>query len=234
MRELEALGDPAARAGMARFGIDTTTALGVSVTSLRQLAKPLRRDHQLALDLWDTGVHEARLLATMIDDPHEVTTAQMEGWAAGFNSWDLVDQCCGNLFDKTPFARSKALEWSVRSEEFVKRAGFALMACLAVHDKQAADEDFTPFFERIEAEANDARNFVKKAVNWALRQIGNRNAALNERAIQTGLRVQQIGSPPARWIASNALRELRSEAVQRRLDPAGQPSLVVEWVSEGA
>jgi 3-methyladenine DNA glycosylase AlkD len=205
---LRAMGDEESRAGMARFGISTDRALGISVTDLRRLGRELGRDHALALELWKSGIHEARILASIVDEPTRVTRAQMETWAAEFDSWDLVDQCCGNLFDKTPWAWDVALEWSEREAEFVKRAGFALMAWLAVHDKRATNASFTPFFPAIERAAGDERNFVKKAVNWALRQIGKRNATLRRRAIASARRIAKQDTKSARWIARDALREL--------------------------
>jgi 3-methyladenine DNA glycosylase AlkD len=193
---------------MARFGIRPAHPLGISVTTLRRIARGLGRDHSLALSLWESGLHEARLLATMIDEPSLVTRAQMDRWARSFDSWDLCDQACMNLFDRTPFAWVMALRWSTRRAEFVKRAGFALMASLAVHDKEAADSAFEPFFVAIEREAGDDRNFVRKAVSWALRQIGKRNPELRRRAVEVAERVRSQGSRSARWIASDALREL--------------------------
>jgi 3-methyladenine DNA glycosylase AlkD len=217
LKTLRGLGTPRDREGMARFGINVDNALGIGVTQLRKLAREIRRDHDLAQQLWATGIHEARILASIVDVPSEVTEAQMNAWAAEFNSWDLVDQCCGNLFDKTPFAWDKATEWSRREEQFVKRAGFSLMAYLAVHDKSAPDGRFERFLPIIEREASDDRNFVKKAVNWALRQIGKRNARLNELAIKRAERIKEIDSKAARWVASDALRELTKPSVQQRV-----------------
>jgi len=217
MSRLHSLSNPEAVAGMARFGINPDNTLGVSVPNLRKLAKTIGKDHGLAQKLWSSGVHEARILASMIDEPAKVTQEQMERWAMEFDSWDVCDQCCMNLLDKTQCAFEKALEWSGREEEFVKRAGFALMACLAVHDKKAADEKFLAFLPAIKREANDNRNYVRKAVNWALRQIGKRNSALNRAAIDTAREVQQIDSKAARWIASDALRELTNEQIRERL-----------------
>ncbi len=215
------------RAGMARYGIKTDDAFGISIYELRKIARPLRGDHDLALALWHTGNHEARLLAGMIDDPKLVTEEQIELWVADFDSWDVCDQVCSNLFDRTPWAHAKAVEWSARDEEFVKRAGFVLMACLAVHDKEAPDEVLLRFLPIIEAAVGDERNFVKKAVNWALRQIGKRNRALNAAAIAAGERIRDAASVPsgdglraaasARWIAADALRELTSDKLQKRL-----------------
>jgi 3-methyladenine DNA glycosylase AlkD len=216
--ELRAVADPSQLDGMARFGIRTDRALGgVGLPRMRALAKRVGRRHDLALGLWDTGIDEARLVATMVDDPTSVTEDQMEAWVADLDSWDLCDGLCGNLFDRTPYAYAKAVEWSARQEEFVKRAGFAMMAELAVHDKTAPDESFAALLPVIEREAPDRRNFVRKAVNWALREIGKRNLALNEAAVATARRILQQGPRAARWVASDALRELTGEPVQRRL-----------------
>lgn len=205
---LRSLGSERNREGMARFGINVERALGVSVTELRKFARPYRRNHRLALDLWKSGIHEARILASIVDDPAEVTERQLDSWVRAFDSWDLCDQCCLNLFVKTDFAPAKAVEWSRREEEFVKRAGFALMAALAVHRKDAPDEMFIPLLERIREESHDNRNFVRKAVNWALRQIGKRNGALKIAAVETARQIASADSKAARWIAADALREL--------------------------
>lgn len=203
--------------GMAAFGINVTNAYGVAVPELRRLARHIGTNHSLAMDLWASRVHEARILACFIDDPLRVTERQMEEWAAGFDSWDVCDAVCGNLFDRTDFAHRKAMEWCRRDKEYVKRAGFVLMATLAVHDKRAGFAAFEKFFPEIVRGATDERNFVKKAVNWALRQIGKRSLALNRRAIEVAEKIGKIDSPSAKWIASNALWELRSDAVQKRL-----------------
>jgi 3-methyladenine DNA glycosylase AlkD len=217
LRELKSRGSPAAVKGMARFGISSKNTLGVSIPTIRGLAKKLGKDHALALALWESGIHEARLLAPMVDEPVKVTEAQMEKWVRDFDSWDVCDQCCSNLFDRTRLAYGKAAEWARREPEFVKRAGFALMAALAVHDKDADDKAFATFFELIEKGSTDERNFVKKAVNWALRQIGKRNARLNREALAAAKEISKLKSPAARWVASDAIRELRSGAVQSRL-----------------
>jgi len=217
LARIRLLGSERDRAGMARFGINTENACGVSLTALRQLAKDIGRDHALALQLWRSGLHEARLLASIIDDPARVTERQMERWVKDFDSWDICDVCCSNLFDATPFAHRKAVEWAARDEEFVKRAGFAMMAALAVHDKAAPDAAFEKFLPIIRREATDARNFVRKAVNWALRQIGKRNLRLNRKGVAAAKMIRRIDSKAARWIAADALRELTSDAVQRRL-----------------
>jgi 3-methyladenine DNA glycosylase AlkD len=202
---------------MARFGINPDHALGVRIPDLRRVAKDLGRDHHLAGALWATGIHEARILAGMVEEPDRVTEAQMERWARAFDSWDLCDQVCGNLFDRTPHAVRKARQWAGRQEEFVKRAAFALMAWMAVHDRDLHDRVFLDFLRVIEREAGDDRNYVKKAVNWALRQIGKRNVRLHRAAIHTAERIARQGSRAASWVASDALRELRSDAVVRRL-----------------
>jgi 3-methyladenine DNA glycosylase AlkD len=207
--------------GMARYGINPAGTLGISMPVLRSLARQLGKDHQLALELWQTRIHEARILACLIDRPAEVTRTQMNRWASNFDSWDVCDQCCGNLFDKTPWAREKALQWSVSLRLFVKRAGFVLMAQLAVHDKQSPDSHFREFFSRIEAQAGDERNFVRKAVNWALRQIGKRNLALNRAAIEVAGRLRRQGTSSARWIGADALRELENPHLQERLRREG-------------
>ena len=194
---------------------------GLNAPQFRALARELGKNHALALQLWDTGNTDARILATLVDEPTLVTEAQMERWARDFDSWDVCDSACCYLFDKTGIAYRKAVEWSAREEEFVKRAGFALMAYLAVHDKRAPDAAFERFLPIIEREAGDERNFVKKAVNWALRQIGKRNSRLNRRAIAAARRIRKLHSRTARWIASDALRELQSEAVERRLRAGG-------------
>jgi 3-methyladenine DNA glycosylase AlkD len=217
MRRLKALSDPKAVEGMVRYSINADNTLGVSIPKLRKLAKETGKDHALAAELWASGIHEARILAGMVDDPGAVTGAQMESWVADFDSWDVCDQVCMNLFWLTPFAYDKCFDWSLRPEEFVKRAGFALMARLAWSDKSATDERISSFLPVIKREATDDRNFVKKAVNWALRQIGKRNAALNRLAIETAREIRALDSKAARWVASNALKELEGEAVQSRL-----------------
>ena len=217
INKLKSLANPEAVKGMARFGISANNTYGVSIPNLRKMAKEIGINHDLARRLWDSNIHEARILASLVDDPKMVTEEQMEKWAKNFDSWDVCDQCCGNLFDKTRFAYKKAVEWSSREEEFVKRAGFVLMATLAVHDKKAQDEDFLKFFPLMIKEATDSRNFVKKAVNWALRQIGKRNLHLNKKVIKAAKKIKTVESKAAKWIASDALRELESELVQNRL-----------------
>jgi 3-methyladenine DNA glycosylase AlkD len=217
LRRLESLRNPENLAGMQKYGITPAHAYGVKIPDLRKLAKEAGRDHDLALRLWHKDTRETRILASMIDVPEQVTEAQMEAWASSFDYWEICDQCCINLFEKTPFAYAKAVEWSEREAEFVKRTGFVLMARLAVSDKQAVDARFIPFLAIIEREADDGRNFVKKAVNWALRQIGKRSIWLNQQAIETAMAIQQRPSRSASWIASDALTELKSQPVQARL-----------------
>jgi len=217
LNKLKNKAEPNQLKGMAKFGMAVEQRLGVSVPEMRKIAKETGEDHKLALELWKTGIIEARIVAAMIDEHEKLTEKQMEDWVKGINSWDVCDQVCMNLFEKTSLARKKILDWSKREEEFVKRAAFALIACLAWHDKKAEDEKFIKLFPVIKSGATDDRNFVKKAVNWALRNIGKRNPNLNKSAIKAAKEIQQINSKTARWIASNAIKELESEAVQRRL-----------------
>jgi len=230
LAELRGMGSQRDRAGMARYGINIDNAFGVSIYELRRVAKRLGTDHDLALALWTTGNHEARLLACFVDDPAAVTAEQIEAWARDFDSWDICDQAATSLFDRTRHAWPKAPDWAVREEEWIKRAGFALMAGLAVHDKTASDRAFMELLPVIERGASDERNFVKKAVNWALRNIGKRNQALNAAALACATRIlagaheraggERGGDPSARaarWVATDAIRELTSEKVQARL-----------------
>lgn len=197
-------------AGMARYGINVKKAYGVPTPVLRRMARNHERNHDLAERLWSTGIHDVKHLAALCDDPRQVTEHQMERWARDFDSWDIVDGTCNNLFRMTPYAHPKAAEWTRRNQEYIKRAGFVLMACLAVHDKAANDAVFERYLRLIQKGATDERNFVKKAVNWALRQIGKRNLKLREAAINTAKTIQQLDSKSARWIAADALRELTS------------------------
>jgi 3-methyladenine DNA glycosylase AlkD len=217
LAEMKSKADPEAVKGMARFGISSSNTLGLSVPTIRSIAKRVGKDHRVAQGLWESGIHEARILATLVDEPSKVSETQMERWVSEFDSWDVCDGCCGNLFDRTPFAFAKALQWSRRKEEFVKRAGYVLMAELAVHDKDAPDKAFLQFFPYLKRGSTDPRNFVKKAVNWAIRQIGKRNLKLNREAQKLAESISNLDSPSARWVASDALRELRSEAVQKKL-----------------
>jgi 3-methyladenine DNA glycosylase AlkD len=214
---LAALGSSANVEGMARFGMSTSGRLGVPVPAMRRLAKEIGRDHRLAVELWETGVPEARIVASMIADPAKLGPARMDRWVRGFDSWDVCDQVCMNLFEKAPFARRKIVQWARREEEFVRRAAFSLLACVAWHDREAPDSDFLPFLPVIASAASDERNFVKKAANWALRTIGKRSPRLNEAALRTAREIRGLDSRAARWIAADAIRELESPAVRARL-----------------
>ena len=200
---------------MARFGIATHSALGTRIPALRSLAREIGRDHALALELWSTGIHEARILATMIDDPGQVTPRQMEEWVRDFDSWDMCDQACANLFRHTPFAYRKAARWTRSEREFVKRAGFALIATLAASRETADDAKLHACLPLIVEGATDERNFVKKAVNWALRQIGKRSATLHRAALRTSERLAASDEGAARWIGADARRELRRVGAER-------------------
>jgi len=214
---LKSMAAPKNLAGMARFGMATEQRLGISIYDLRRLAKELPHEHTLALELWQSGIAEARILASMLDLPEQVSEQQMEDWIVDFNSWDVCDQVCNNLFYLTPFVEGKIQEWVQREEEFVRRAGYTLIACLAWHDKQMPDAHFIAYFPLLKAHAADSRNYVRKAVNWALRNIGKRNLALNQAAIAFAQELQGMEDKTARWIASNALRELQSDKVQQRV-----------------
>lgn len=217
IEKLKSKANPKNVRGMARFGINPKNTLGVSIPAIRKIAKSIGGNHELALKLWDSGVHEARLLAGFIDEVEKVNEKQMERWVKDFDSWDVCDQVCSNLFDRTEFCYKKAIEWSKRKEEFVKRAGFVLMATLSVHDKKAKDKEFLKFLPIIKRESIDERNFVRKAVNWALRQVGKRNKTLNKAAIETAKQIQKMNSKSAKWIAADAIRELTSTAVKKHI-----------------
>jgi 3-methyladenine DNA glycosylase AlkD len=203
--------------GMARFGINSGNAFGITLPVLRNIAKEYRGNHELALELWQTGYHEARLLAVFIDDPKKLTNEQIELWVKDFDSWDIVDQTCAYLFDKFPGAYEKGFEWIERDEEFIKRAGFVIIVALSVHDKKMPDEKFEIWLDKIVEHADDERNFVKKAINWLLRQIGKRNFNLNISATKVALELKNSDNKSACWIGSDAYRELVSDAVQHRL-----------------
>jgi 3-methyladenine DNA glycosylase AlkD len=217
LRELKALADPAVREKMASFGVNVPKAHGISAPVLRALSRRIGKDHRLAEELWASGIHEARILATLIGESEKVTAKQMDRWARDFDSWDVVDAACCYLYAPVAPAWRKIEEWSRRREEFVKRAAFSLAAYLSYKDRKAPDTRFERFLRVVEREADDERNFVRKAVNWALRNIGKRNLRLNQAAIRAADRIRARGSRAARWIAADALRELKSEAVQKRL-----------------
>jgi 3-methyladenine DNA glycosylase AlkD len=214
---MKQISNPEAVKGMAHFGIKGGTLLGIQIPVLREIAKKHKNDHALAIELWASGIHEARILASMVDDPKQLTDAQMEKWILEFDSWDVCDQVIMNLFEKHPDAYANALIWCKRKAEYEKRAGFVMMARLAVSDKKLADEIFISFFPHITEGATDDRNMVKKAVNWAIRQIGKRNTRLHPQAIQLSESIMKINSKAARWIASDALRELKNEKTIGRI-----------------
>ena len=220
IKSLSALKNPENIAGMKRFGITAKSAFGISAPILKNFAKEIKKQpedrHKLALELWKTEIHEARIIAYLIDDAKQVTEKQMDDWANDFDNWAICDGACGHLFCKTDFAYEKAFAWSESEREFVKRAGLVLPAWLAVHDKKAADEKIARFLPLLEKHADDERNFIKKAVNWSLRQIGKRSLKLNELAVESAERIKLQNTKPARWIASDALRELKSEKIIER------------------
>jgi len=209
LREMRALADPAALEGMARFGIDTSSSLGLNTPTIRAIARRVGKDQALAEKLWDSGVREARILASMVADPRAITRSTMDRWVRDFNSWDVCDSCCCDLFDRTPFVWQKIPKWAADKREYVRRAAFSTLACAAVHDKTADDQRFLDGLVLVEKYAIDHRNFIRKAVNWALRNIGKRNTRLLPAAIACAERVRAQDSKAARWIAADALREFR-------------------------
>ncbi|MBK8465550.1 MAG: DNA alkylation repair protein [Chloracidobacterium sp.] len=221
IKELRALGDPSNLAVLDRYAIKTSQAFGIRTPELKTYARELKKlvadRHTTALNLWKSGIYDARAVAFMIDDNKQVTREQMDEWAAGFDNWATVDGACSYLFCRTPFAYEKAVEWAEREPEFEKRAGFSMMAYLAVHDKKALDDQLAAFLPVIEKHADDDRNFVKKAVNWALRQIGKRNLELNKLSVEAAKRIRSQNTKSAKWIAADALRELTNETTKERL-----------------
>jgi len=222
LTEIKNLASDKGKATRAYFGISGVNDYGLTTPQMRAIAKKIGKNHSLALQLWKTKVHEARHIAAMIAEPDKVTEKLMEQWLNDFNSWDIVDNCCQTLFDKTPFAWKKAIEWTKREKEFEKRAGFAMMAVLAVHDKKAEDNKFEKFFPYILKESVDERNFVRKAVNWALRQIGKRNERLCKKAIALANQMQAKDDSSSRWIAADALRELQKYLAEGRIKKIGK------------
>jgi 3-methyladenine DNA glycosylase AlkD len=216
IRALQAKADPENVKGMKRFGIRGGQILGVSINDIRKLAKGIQ-DHELALELWHTGIHEARLMASIVDDPKLITREQMDEWANDFESWDICDQVCTNLVDASLLAYELILKWASSEKEFIRRAAFATIAGVAVHNKTMKDEEFEPFLDLIIQDSSDERNFVKKAVNWALRNIGKRNVPLCHRAIEIANQIGQINSRSAHWIAKDALRELNSKLAENKI-----------------
>jgi len=214
--ELKSKANPDNLKGMARYGISTTNRLGNSIPFLRKLAKEIGKDHKLALELWKKGIDETKILASMIGEEDKLTEAQCEKWVIGFNSWDICDQVCMNLFKKMPFAEKKIKEWSKREEEFIRRAAFTLIACIAVYDKEKPDNEFIKFFPLIKEAATDERNYVKKAVSWALRNIGKRNKNLNKKVTKFARELEYLQSKTAKWIARDTLRDTQRETVKNR------------------
>jgi 3-methyladenine DNA glycosylase AlkD len=217
METLHSLAKPENLEGMARFGIAGDKRLGISMPELRKLGRSIGKDHEMALRLWATGIQDAMILAALVDDPMKVTEEQADSWVTDIHSWDVCDQLCLNLFDRIGFTDKKIWEWSEREEEFVRRAAFAMIACIAWHDKKAPDKEMIKYFPVIKKGAADDRNYVKKAVSWALRHIGKRNLSLNREAIELARQIKEMDSKAARWIASDVIRELESEAVKKRL-----------------
>ena len=207
--------------GKERYGINIETCFGLSVPQIRALAKEIGKNHKLAIALWKTDIHEARHIAAMIADPKEVTEKLMEQWVKDFNSWDIVDGCCSSLFRKTPYAYAKAMEWCERKEEYVRRSGFSMMATLAVHDKKEADAKFEQFFHYIYKFSDDERNFVRKSVNWSLRQIGKRNERLCKKAIKLAKEIRLKEDKASKWIATDALRELEKYLDEGKISNVG-------------
>jgi 3-methyladenine DNA glycosylase AlkD len=217
LEKLHSLAKPENLEGMARFGITGDRRLGISMPDLRKLGRSIGKDHEMALRLWAAGIQDAMILAALVDDPLQVTEEQADSWVMDIHSWDVCDQLCLNLFDRIPFADKKIWEWSEREEEFVRRTAFAMIACIAWHNKKAPDKEMIKYFTVIKKGATDDRNYVKKAVSWALRNIGKRNLDLNQEAVGLARQIKEIDSKAARWIASDVIRELESEAVQERL-----------------
>jgi 3-methyladenine DNA glycosylase AlkD len=218
MAQLKSMGESKNVEGMKRFGIKSENNFGNSVTYLRNYAKKIGKDHELAVKLWESGIRDARMVAACIENPETVSEEQVDKWVRDLDSWDICDHCCGHFFDKTPFAYKKVREWTKSNELFVKRAGFSLIAWLAVHDKKKDDFEFLDFLKIIERESTDERNYIRKSVNWALRQIGKRNIDMNKKALELSRKIQKIDSKTAKWIASDAIRELTSEKVKQKLD----------------
>jgi 3-methyladenine DNA glycosylase AlkD len=216
VEKLKTKANPDNLEGMARYGMDTTNRLGNSIPFLRKLAKEIGKDHKLALELWEKGIDETKILASMIAEENKLTEEQAEKWVADFNSWDVCDQVCMNLFEKMPFVQKKIKEWSEREEEFVKRTAFSLIACITWHNKELPDEELIKFFSLIKKGAEDERNYVKKAVSWALRNIGKKNKNLNKEATKFAKELEKTDSKSAKWIAKRTLKDIAREKVTRR------------------
>jgi 3-methyladenine DNA glycosylase AlkD len=217
LMKLKAKARPDQLAGMARYGLRIENRLGVQIPELRKLAKETGKNHQLAMELWQSGIAEARILAAMVAEPEKLTEQQMDSMVNDIDSWDIGDQTCMNLFEKTPLAWRKITEWSQRNEEFVKRTAYGLIACIAWHDKKAEDQKLVALFPVIAHGAQDQRKSIQKAVSWALRNIGKRNPNLNQQAITLAQKIRETNTKPAKWVSSDVIRELTSEPVQKRL-----------------
>jgi Predicted DNA alkylation repair enzyme len=222
---LRKMGSKRVRDAMLRYRIPNDNAFGIPVGKIQSLGKELGRNHELALALWKTGFYEARMLAALVDDPKLVTPAQMDRWCKDFDNWGIVDTVCFKLFDETPHAWKKVAQWSKRRDEFQKRAGFALLACLGVHDKRASNENFIKCLPLIEEAATDQRNFVKKGVSWALRVIGRRNIELNNAAMQLAQKLANSSDPTSRWLGKEALREFKRPLVRSQLEKVSRSKL---------
>jgi len=218
---LERKGTRATRDGLARYGITAPRAFGVKMNAIQQLARQLGRDHDLALALWETGWYEARLLTAYVDEPERVTSSQMDRWATAFDNWAVCDTLCFGLWDRSPLAWKKIAAWRTRREEFVKRASFALLASVALHDKQAKDTPFLKSLKWIAAAADDERNFVKKGVSWALRSVGHRNPALHRASLACAQQLAASEDAAARWVGKDALRDLGRANVHRKVAKRG-------------
>jgi 3-methyladenine DNA glycosylase AlkD len=218
---LKSRSDPAFRAGLARFGLPTQKAFGLPVATIQKYAKTLGPDHRLARELWKTGWTDARMLAAFVGEPARVTPAEMDAWCRDFDSWGIVDTVCFKLWDQSPHAWTKAAQWTKRTPEFEKRAGFVLMACLAAHDKTAKDAAFLKFLPLIERGASDERNFVKKGVSWALRHIGHRNAKLHAAAVKTARKLAKSEDRTQRWVGKDALSDLQRPIVVKKVSRRG-------------
>jgi 3-methyladenine DNA glycosylase AlkD len=214
---LKKTGSPKAAAGLARYGLPTQNAYGISVAVLQKYAKGIGTDHDLALKLWKSGSLDARILASFLGDPAKVTPAMMNAWCRDFDNWGTVDTACFKLFDRSPHAWTVVPKWVKQKGEFQKRAGFVMMACLAAHDKAATDAAFLKFMPMIEKGASDDRNFVKKGVSWALRHVGHRNAALHAAAVKTATKLSNSEDPTERWVGKDALRDITRPAVLRKV-----------------
>jgi 3-methyladenine DNA glycosylase AlkD len=226
LKYLESIGSPENVAGMARYGIVTKKAYGCSAPQLHEFTKKLKKTatdrHQLAIDLWKTGIHDARAVAYLIDDPKQVTEKQMDAWVRDFDNWAICDSACNQLFVFTPFAYKKVYEWSASETEFIKRAGIVMMAGLALHDKKGDDAEIAKFLPILESKSDDDRNFIKKAVNWSLRQIGKRSFYLHGLALKTAERIKTRDTKAARWIAADAIRELSNPKTIERIKTRGR------------